>query len=529
MATRFFVSLSLAFSLIGNACSYTFSSRLIHRFSDEAKAFMTSRNGGGEISHEWPRFRSMDHYRMLARSDLERQKMKLGAKYSALFPLKGSETMSFGNDFGWLHYTWIDIGTPNVSFLVALDTESDLFWVPCDCIQCAPLSANYYSLDRDLSVYSPSESRTSKPLSCSHDLCANPRNCKSPDQPCPYTVSYFSENTSSSGMLVEDTLYLMSNDTHASSGTVQTPVIIGCGRKQTGGYLDGIAPDGLLGLGFGDISVPSFLAKAGLVRNSFSMCFNEDDSGRIFIGDQGMSTQQSTPFLAWEGKYVDYSVGVDSFCIGTACLKHTGFRALVDSGTSFTFLPADVYERVTVEFDRQMNASSFIPDGDPWEYCYKASSLNLPEIPTVTLMFAENISYVVRNPIFPYFKKGELVGFCLALQSAAEDIGTIGQNFMTGYRIVFDRENLKLGWSPSNCRDLDGSTRVPLTAPPHHGLQNPLPASEQQNSPGSHAVSPAVAGRTPPNHAAALPFTGVPFWQFCLLRLLVPSFFIVVL
>lgn len=146
MATRFFVSLSLAFSLIGNACSYTFSSRLIHRFSDEAKAFMASRNGGGEISHEWPRFRSMDHYRMLARSDLERQKMKLGAKYSALFPLKGSETMSFGNDFGWLHYTWIDIGTPNVSFLVALDTESDLFWVPCDCIQCAPLSANYYSL-----------------------------------------------------------------------------------------------------------------------------------------------------------------------------------------------------------------------------------------------------------------------------------------------------------------------------------------------------------------------------------------------
>lgn len=81
--------------------------------------------------------------------------------------------------------------------------------------------------DRDLSVYSPSESRTSKPLSCSHDLCANRPNCKSPDQPCPYTVNYFSENTSSSGMLVEDTLYLMSNDTHASSGTVQTPVIIG--------------------------------------------------------------------------------------------------------------------------------------------------------------------------------------------------------------------------------------------------------------------------------------------------------------
>lgn len=44
-----------------------------------------------------------------------------------------------------LHYTWIDIGTPNVSFLVALDTGSDMFWVPCDCIECAPLSAAFYN------------------------------------------------------------------------------------------------------------------------------------------------------------------------------------------------------------------------------------------------------------------------------------------------------------------------------------------------------------------------------------------------
>jgi hypothetical protein len=33
-----------------------------------------------------------------------------------------------------------------VSFLVALDAGSDLLWVPCDCIQCAPLSASYYNI-----------------------------------------------------------------------------------------------------------------------------------------------------------------------------------------------------------------------------------------------------------------------------------------------------------------------------------------------------------------------------------------------
>lgn len=72
--------------------------------------------------------------------------------------------------------------------------------------------------------------------------------------------------------------------------------------RQTGGYLDGVAPDGLMGLGLGEISVPSFLSKAGLVKNSFSLCFNDDDSGRIFFGDQGLATQQTTLFLPSDGK-----------------------------------------------------------------------------------------------------------------------------------------------------------------------------------------------------------------------------------
>lgn len=71
--------------------------------------------------------------------------------------------------------------------------------------------------------------------------------------------------------------------------------------KQSGGYLDGIAPDGLMGLGLGHTSVPSVLAKAGLTKNSFSMCFDEDSSGRLLFGDQGPATQQSTSFLPSNG------------------------------------------------------------------------------------------------------------------------------------------------------------------------------------------------------------------------------------
>lgn len=71
--------------------------------------------------------------------------------------------------------------------------------------------------------------------------------------------------------------------------------------KQSGGCLDGVAPDGLMGLGLEEISIPSFLSRAGFVRNSFSLCFNEDDAGRIFFGDVGPINQFSTSFLALNG------------------------------------------------------------------------------------------------------------------------------------------------------------------------------------------------------------------------------------
>ena len=35
-----------------------------------------------------------------------------------------------------LHYAKVTVGTPKVSYLVALDTGSDLFWLPCDCVNC---------------------------------------------------------------------------------------------------------------------------------------------------------------------------------------------------------------------------------------------------------------------------------------------------------------------------------------------------------------------------------------------------------
>uniref|UniRef100_A0A2P2J7C0 Peptidase A1 domain-containing protein n=1 Tax=Rhizophora mucronata TaxID=61149 RepID=A0A2P2J7C0_RHIMU len=354
----------------GSVGAATFSSKLIHRFSDEAKSVWTSRSGGNVSSDLWPKRNSFEFMQALLHNDLKRRRIKLASQNQLLFPAQGSQTLFFGNDLAWLHYTWVDIGTPNVSFLVALDTGSDMFWVPCDCIDCAALSYGYYKfLDRDLGEYSPSSSSTSKHLSCSHQLCELGSNCKNLKDPCPYIINYDDANTSSAGYLIEDKLHFASvND--ASRRKVQASVIIGCGRKQTGSYLDGAAPDGVMGLGPGSISVPSLLSKAGLIKNSFSLCFDDNGSGRILFGDQGHTSDHSTPFLPEEGKYDTFFVRVESCCIGNLCLKSSGFKALVDSGSSFTFLPTDIYHTVVLEFDKQVNAKRISYQQVPWNYCY---------------------------------------------------------------------------------------------------------------------------------------------------------------
>ncbi|KAJ6337499.1 hypothetical protein OIU76_007220 [Salix suchowensis] len=501
----------------------TFSSKLIHRFSDEAKSLSISRKGNasGDL---WPERNSFEYFQLLLGNDLKRQRMKLGSqKNQLLFPSQGSQALFFGNELDWLHYTWIDIGTPNVSFLVALDAGSDLLWVPCDCIQCAPLSASYYniSLDRDLSEYSPSLSSTSRHLPCDHQLCEWSSNCKSPKDPCPYIFNYDDfENTSSAGFLVEDKLHLASVGDRTARKMFQAPVVLGCGRKQSGSYFDGAAPDGVMGLGPGDISVPSLLAKAGLIQNCFSLCFEENDSGRILFGDRGHASQQSTPFLPIQGSYVAYCVGVESYCVGNSCLKRSGFKALVDSGSSFTYLPSEVYNELVSEFDKQMNAQRFSLQEGLWDYCYNASSRELHNIPAIQLKFPRNQDFVVHDPTFSVSHHQGFTMYCLSLQPTDGSYGIIGQNFMTGYHMVFDIENLKLGWSNSSCQDTSDSADVHLAPPPNDKSPNPLPTNEQQSIPRTPSVAPAIAGRTSSESSRASLLIPFPHLMISLLLLL---------
>ncbi|GAB4847585.1 hypothetical protein Ancab_026647 [Ancistrocladus abbreviatus] len=461
-----------------------FTFEMHHRYSEQVKMFSqrTSRPNFSLHSH-WPVKGSFEYYAELA----ERDRFFRGRSISEI---EEPVTFSDGNatfrisSLGFLHYTTVTLGTPGMKFLVALDTGSDLFWVPCDCSRCAPIEGTTYGSDFELSIYNPKESSTSKKVSCNHSLCLYRNRCIGRYSHCPYVISYVSADTSTSGVLVEDVLHLMTVDRHQEF--VAAYITFGCGQVQTGSFLDVAAPNGLFGLGMEQISVPTILSKEGFIADSFSMCFGRDGVGRINFGDKGSTEQQETPFNV-NPLHPTYNVSVTQIQAGMTIIN-LDFAALFDSGTSFTYLIEPAYSKLSESFNSQTKDGRRPRDSRiPFDYCYDMRpDANTSLIPTVSLTMKGGGRFTVYDPIIVISTQSELV-YCLAVVKSAE-LNIIGQNFMTGYRIVFDREKFILGWQKSDCYDI----QIHSTIAEVHNYTSLGPVV---------AVQPG--NRAPPNSSAA--------------------------
>ncbi|RZC85485.1 hypothetical protein C5167_041665 [Papaver somniferum] len=432
----------------------TFGFDMHHRFSDKVKSIM----GADDL----PEKGTLEYYAVMAHRDKVLRGRGLaqnGGDVSQLLTFaNGDQTLQIAS-LGYLHYADVSLGTPSLSFLPALDTGSDLFWVPCDCTSCIRSIRTGSGDVVNFNIYSSNSSSTSKGVSCNSSLCA--RGClgSSSDQ-CSYEVDYVSANTSTSGTLVEDVLHLTTNN-HMPKD-IDARITFGCGQVQTGLFLDGVVPNGIFGLGIDKTSVPSILSSEGLIANSFSMCFGFDEMGRIKFGDKGSSDQNETPFNLRHPTYVISDLNID---------------AIFDSGTSFTRLSDPAYTAFCDSFDAQVVHKRRSSDpAHSFEYCYDVRKYNLcmrnalpsnstqiltifelyssnsTEFPTPTLIMKGGGEFNVYDPTLPIFTDGTVTGYCLGvLKSTIPNVNFIGQNFMTGNHIVYDREKRVLGWKASNC------------------------------------------------------------------------------
>nr|ACG28820.1 aspartic-type endopeptidase/ pepsin A [Zea mays] len=498
------VAVVVVASLVAAADASSFGFDLHHRFSPVVRRWAEAR-GGPLAADRWPARGTPEYYSALSRHDRARRALAGGADDGLLTFAAGNDTYQSGT----LYYAEVELGTPNATFLVALDTGSDLFWVPCDCRQCATIpSANATGPDAPpLRPYSPRRSSTSEQVACDNPLCGRRNGCSAATNgSCPYEVQYVSANTSSSGVLVQDVLHLTRErpGPGAAGEALQAPVVFGCGQVQTGAFLDdgGGAVDGLMGLGMGKVSVPSALAASGLVASdSFSMCFGDDGVGRVNFGDAGSRGQAETPFTV-RSLNPTYNVSFTSIGIGSESVA-AEFAAVMDSGTSFTYLSDPEYTQLATKFnsqvsERRVNFSSGSADPFPFEYCYRLSP-NQTEVamPDVSLTAKGGALFPVTQPFIPVGDTtGRAIGYCLAIMrnDMAIGIDIIGQNFMTGLKVVFDRERSVLGWEKFDCyrnarvADAPDGSPGPSSAP----AAGPTKITPRQND-GSGSGYPGAA------------------------------------
>ncbi|XP_057500084.1 aspartyl protease family protein 1-like isoform X2 [Actinidia eriantha] len=472
----------------------TFGFDIHHRYSDPVKAILDL--------HGLPEKGSVEYYAAMAHRDrFHRGRNLAGADEPPLTFIAGNDTYRI-RSLGYLHYANVSVGSPGQWFLVALDTGSDLFWLPCDCIMCSMPGMVTIS-GQELNPYSLNKSSTSAKVPCNSTFCGrpSPSQCLSTHNACPYKVRYLSNDTSSSGVLVEDVLHLTTDDSQLKE--VDARITFGCGMVQTGIFLEGLAPNGLFGLGMGNISVPSVLANKGLAANSFSMCFGPDGVGRISFGDKGSTEQDETPFNL-EQSYPTYNVSMTQVSVGEN-VTDLSFSAIFDSGTVFTHLNDPAYTAISesctpLQFNSQVQEKRQRNDsGIPFEYCYDLSANQSRfEVPNVNLTMKGGKQFHVTHPfVIVYIKDahGERTirtMYCLAIVKSGY-VNIIGQNFMTGYRIVFDREKMTLGWEASNCYDAKNYSTLPIN-PPTSSAVPPTSAVEPETrsvgSNGSPALSP---------------------------------------
>ncbi|EYU27190.1 hypothetical protein MIMGU_mgv1a007505mg [Erythranthe guttata] len=305
------------------------------------------------------------------------------------------------------------IGTPPIASLAIADTGSDIIWTQCQpCIQC---------FNQTLPIFKPKSSSTYKTIPCSDRKCKSlyETSCSRTGKNCLYSETY-GDGSFTNGLLATETITLDSSD----GKRVSFPnLIFGCGFKN-GGIFDG-GESGIVGLGGGTASLVRQLG-----QGMFSYCLiplsdNKSSSSKLNFGDSARVSGISigSERLGFSDKESGSEVnGIDG-------------NVIIDSGTTLTLLPADLYGKYEKAIRGIVKLKEFKDPRGDFSLCYLTRE-DIRNIPDVTVHFkGADLRWRYEN----VFVRISDVAVCLAAAASTEIgiFGNLGQvNFLVGYDLV---------------------------------------------------------------------------------------------
>ncbi|OVA18401.1 Peptidase A1 [Macleaya cordata] len=342
------------------------------------------------------------------------------------------------------------LGTPRHEVLAIADTGSDLTWTQCKpCVDCYKQIAP---------LFDPNNSSTYKELSCSSKVCVALGSVSCDESKvCSYNVNYGDRSYTYGDVALETFTF----DSTTGRPVKLPKIVFGCGHNNHGTFNE--RGSGLVGLGAGPLSLISQLGST--IESKFSYCLIPLDSksktkaSKLNFGSNAEISGKgviSTPLVP-KSDATFYYLTLEGLSVGEKriALKSSSSKAvndieegniIIDSGTTLTLLPPDLYE----EFESEVkNAIDLEPTTPPQNLnlCYRVTDEHDIKIPTITAHFTD--ADVVLNPLNTFVLVDEGV-ICLAIVPSGE-LSIFGNIAQMNFLVEYDLENKKVSFKPTDC------------------------------------------------------------------------------
>ncbi|XXG43955.1 hypothetical protein AAC387_Pa01g3871 [Persea americana] len=328
----------------------------------------------------------------------------------------------------------ISLGTPPVQFLAIADTGSDLIWT-----QCSPCKSCYH---QDAPLFDPTKSSTYGNLSCDSSPCSALRPSSCIDSSCQYSCSY-EDKSYTQGALASETLGL--------SGSEFQKIAFGCGYTNDGTFNSRTA--GLVGLGGGSLSLISQLSSS--IGGKFAYCLvpstKNTASSRMDFGDSAIVTGSgaiSTPLISKQGSETFFFLNLQKISVGGKTIslpQAEKGNIIIDSGTTYSFLPTSVYEELLSLLKNAINLTKAKDPTETLDLCYElGKDFKVPD-----LKFDFYGAQLVLGSLNTFVPINDKVT-CLAFM-ASDSLSVFGNVAQQNFRVGYDLQSKKVSFQPTDC------------------------------------------------------------------------------
>ncbi|XP_071916323.1 aspartic proteinase PCS1-like [Coffea arabica] len=354
----------------------------------------------------------------------------------------------------------LPIGTPPQSQQMVLDTGSQLSWIQCNNKSPSPRTAP------PTTMFDPSLSSSFSVLPCTHPMCkpripdySVPTSCDQ-KQLCHYSY-FYADGTLAEGNLVREKFTF-------SSSQSTPPLVLGCAA-------DSSEDKGILGMNQGRLS---FASQTKLQKFSYCVPVRQGQgnimpAGGFYLGQNPNSnTFQYIDLLTFANGQrmpnfdpLAYTIGLVGIRIGTKKLNisESVFRpdgggsgqTMIDSGTQYTFLVEEAYNKVREEVVRLAGPKlkkGYVYGGS-LDMCFDGNPVEIGQlIGDMVLEFEKGVEiFVNKERIMDDMGNGV---HCLGIgrsQSLGVASNIIGNFHQQNLWVEFDLANRRVGFGKADC------------------------------------------------------------------------------